>query len=175
MRISKLFFMLTSLVLVSISAFAQNGSVAIDVTLTPAGSFQAKTSKVTGLAYKTADGVAAENVIVDVNSLVTGIDLRDKHTRKHLESDKFPAVKLIKATGKGGNGEAIVEIKGKQQKVFGTYKVEGNILKAAFKVHLPDVAITNVKYMGVGVDQDVVVNVSLPLGAARSAASNTKR
>ncbi len=170
------FSVLLASMFLSAIAFAENGSVAIDVTLSPAGSFQAKTEKVTGTAFRTADGVIAENVVVALNTLVTGIELRDKHTRKHLEADKFPMAKLIKATGKDGKGEGILEIKGKKQKVSGTYKVDGNMLKASFKVHLPDVAITDVKYMGVGVEQDVMVNISLPLGAARNAAStNNKR
>lgn len=169
------FFVVVSSLLFSLSASAQNGGVAIDVTLTPAGSFQAKTEKVSGTAYKTPDGgVAAENVTVAMTTLATGIELRDKHTKKYLEAEKFPTAKLIKATGKDGKGVATIEIKGKQQKVNGTYKIDGNTLKASFKVHLPNVNITGVKYMGIGVAEDVVVNISLPLGAPRATAS-TKR
>lgn len=170
------FLVVVSSVLVSTSAFAQNGGVAVDVTLTPAGSFQAKTEKITGTAYKTPDGgVAADNVMVQLNTLTTGIELRDKHTRKHLDADKFPMAKLINARGKDGKGTAVIEIKGKKQQVNGTYKVEGNTLKASFRVHLPDVNITGVKYMGIGVAEDVTVNISLPMGAARATASATKR
>lgn len=169
------FFVVVSSLLVSVGAFAQNLGASVDVTLTPAGSFQAKTEKVTGTAYKTPDGgVAAENVIVALNTVTTGIELRDKHTRRYLEADKYPTAKLIKATGKDGKGVATIEIKGIQKQYNGTYKVEGNTLKASFKVHLPDVKITGVKYMGIGVAEDVTVNIALPLGAGRATASAKK-
>ena len=170
------FFVVVSSLLISSGAFAQNGGASVDVTLTPAGSFQAKTEKVTGTAYKTPDGgVAAENVTVQMQTLTTGIELRDKHTKKYLEADKFPMAKLIKATGKDGKGVATIEIKGIQKQYTGTYKVEGNILKASFKVHLPDVNITGVKYMGIGVAEDVTVNIAVPLGVGRATASSNKR
>ena len=146
---------------------AEGASANVHVTLSPAGSFVAETEAVTGTAYKTADGVAAENVIVDIKSLKTGVDLRDKHTREHLEADKFPQAKLIKATGKDGKGEALIEIKGITQKVAGTYAIEGDMLKASFPIHLPDVKITGIKYMGIGVKDDVTIDVNLPLTVKR--------
>jgi polyisoprenoid-binding protein YceI len=158
---------LTFLILVApILSFAQGTGVAVHVTLSPAGSFIAETERVTGTAYKTADGVAAENVIVDINSLKTGVSLRDKHTKEHLLAEKFPQARLIKAIGKGGKGEAIVEIKGIKKKVAGTYTIAGNILKASFPLHLSDLDIKGIKYMGVGVKDDVTVDINLPLGPA---------
>jgi len=163
---------LASLLLAPVLSFADGPGVAVDVTLSPAGSFRAETDKVTGTAFKTADGgVGAENVIVDMRTLKTGVSLRDKHTKEHLMVEKFPQAKLLKATGKDGKGEAMVEIKGVQKKVTGTYKVEGNLLKAQFPVHLPDLDIKGIRYMGVGVKEDVVVNVILPIAARGTASS----
>ncbi|MGE0527983.1 MAG: YceI family protein [Bdellovibrionales bacterium] len=151
--------------------------VEIGVSLSPAGSFVAKTKKVTGSAYKTADGIAAENVVVDLKSITTGIGLRDKHTKERLMVSKYPQAKLIKAVGKGGKGVAKIEIKGKQQTVRGTYKVEGNVLKAEFPMRLPDLDIKDVRYMGVGVKDTVTVKIELPLSKApqRSTASTNKK
>lgn len=141
-----------------------DGSAVVAVTLSPAGSFKGKSTKVTGNAYKTADGgVAAENIQVDLRGIKTGIELRDKHTKKHLEADKYPYAKLIKASGKGGKGKALIEIKGIKREVEGTYKVEGSTLMAEFKLHLPDVKITDISYMSVGVEDDVTIDVSVPL------------
>ena len=148
-----------------ILSWAEAG-VAVHVTLSPAGSFIAETERVTGTAYKTADGVAAENVVVDITSLKTGVSLRDKHTKEHLLSEKFPQAKLLKAVGKNGKGEALIEIKGIKRKVAGTYTIAGNMLKASFPIHLPDLEITGIKYMGVGVKDDVTVDINLPLGPA---------
>jgi hypothetical protein len=156
-------------------AFAQAAGVAVDVTLSPAGSFRAETSNVKGFAYKTADGIAAENVEIDVRTLKTGVSLRDKHTKEHLMAEKFPEAKLIKAIGKGGKGSAIVEIKGVKKKVSGTYTVAGNMLKAQFPINLSDLDIKGIRYMGIGVKDQVVINVNLPIQAARATASVKKK
>jgi hypothetical protein len=156
-------------------AFAGSANVGVDVSLSPAGGFKAETDKVQGFAYKTPTGIAAENVLIDMKSLKTGVSLRDKHTKEHLLVEKYPQSKLIKAVGKGGKGEAIVEIMGKQQKVKGTYTVEGNLLKAQFPVNLPDVNIKGIRYMGIGVKDQVMINVQLPIQPARTTASVTKK
>lgn len=141
--------------------------VDIDVTLSPAGSYKATTKKVSGTAYKTADGgVAAEGITVDLRTITTGIGLRDKHTKEHLLVQKHPEAKLVKATGKDGKGTAEIEIRGKKITVAGTYKVDGNNLKAEFPVQLSSLDINDVRYMGVGVKDTVTVHVDVPLAAA---------
>lgn len=150
-----------ALIFLGISAGA--GEVDVDVKLTPAGSFKAQTNKVNGVAYKTPDGVMAKNVVIDLKSLGTGIALRDKHMKQRLLVEKYPEAKLIKAVGKDGKGKATIEIKGHRQEVDGTYVVENNTLKAQFKIHLPELDIKDVRYMGIGVSDDVIVNVSLPI------------
>src|SRR4051794_17563067 len=79
-------------------------SVAVDVTLTPAGSFSAKSVAVDGHAYRVGDIFAAKNVVLKVATLKTGIDLRDNHMRdKYFEAGKYPEAKLVQASGKAGN------------------------------------------------------------------------
>ena len=157
---------------VAVSAFvfslnaAAGPQAEFDVTLSPAGSFVGKSTKVTGTAYKTANGVAAENVTIDLSSLSTGVGLRDKHTKEHLDVAKYPQAKLIKAVGHDGKGEALVEIHGVKQKVAGTYKIEGNVLKAQFPIELSKVNIGNIRYMGIGVKDVVTVKIDLPIGDA---------
>lgn len=155
-------------------AFA--GSLQIDVALSPAGSFKAETQKVNGTAYRTADGIAAKDVTVDLKSLSTGIALRDKHTKERLQVEKFPQAKLIKASGKDGKGTATIEVSGKIKEVAGTYKIDGHTLKAEFPMKLSDLAITGVRYMAVGVKDDVKVHIDLPLseGKPGTAASGSK-
>jgi hypothetical protein len=89
--------------------------------------------------------------------------LRDKHLKARLESDKHPQAKLIKATGESGKGKALIELKGMQKEVAGTYAIEGKDLKAQFKIHLPDWDIKDISYAGLGVEDDVVVDVVVPL------------
>ncbi len=72
----------------SSAAFAQ--SAVVDVVLNPMGDFKGKTSDVKGQAVVNGDEVSAENIVVNLKSLKTGVELRDKHTQKHLQTDKFP-------------------------------------------------------------------------------------
>lgn len=140
------------------------GSAIVDVSLSPAGSFRAESKKVDGFAYKTKDGgVAAENIQVDLRGITTGVGLRDTHTKKRLETSKYPYAKLIKATGKNGVGQALIEIKGIKKQVTGKYKVVGNELQAEFPIKLEELKIKDINYMGVGVDNEVKLQVSVPI------------
>jgi polyisoprenoid-binding protein YceI len=147
--------------LFSLSALAQNATV--DVTLRPAGSFKGSTTEVTGFATQKGDSVEAKDIKVNLKSLKTGIKLRDEHTGKYLETSKHPEAVLLSATGKGGNGEGTIRIKGIEKKVTGTYKIEGSNLVAQFPIKFSDFKITGVKYMGVGVDDDGVIHVTVPI------------
>ncbi len=150
--------------LISAAAKADSANVKFDVVLSPAGSFKADLDKVTGYAYKTADGgYEATEVTVDLNSISTGVGLRDKHTKEHLMVEKYPTAKLVSASGKNGTGKAIIDIKGKKQPVEGTYKVEGNMFSAEFPMLLTDLDIKSVRYMGVGVKDKILVHVNLPI------------
>jgi hypothetical protein len=159
-------------------AFQAHAQVEVDVKLSPAGSFKAQTSDVSGFAYKTKDGIAAENVLIDLRNISTGIALRDKHTKEHLLVEKFPKAKLVKAVGKDGKGTARISIKGVEKEYAGTYKVEGDKVIATFPVHLPDLKIEGVRYMGVGVKDEVNVKIELPLKAGpavKRATASTKK
>lgn len=147
---------------------ANASSFTADVKLSPAGSYKAQTGKVEGQAYKTADGgVAADNVKIDLRTITTGVSLRDKHTKEHLDVAKYPEAKLVKASGKGGKGTATIDIRGKKVEVAGTYKVNGDKLIAEFPMNLPDIDIKDVRYMGVGVKDLVNVTIELPLKAKK--------
>lgn len=147
--------------LFSLSALAQSATV--DVTLRPAGSFKGTTNEITGFATQKGDTVEAKDIKVSLKNLKTGIKLRDEHTGKYLEVDKHPEAVLVSATGKGGKGEGTIRIKGIEKKISGTYKIEGSNLIAQFPIKFSDFKITGVKYMGVGVDDDGVVNVTVPV------------
>lgn len=160
----------TVLLITTLLFFATNlalaASAVVDVGLTPAGSFKGKTNDVKGFAIVKGDEVSAQNVVVNLKSLKTGIELRDKHTLKHLEITKYPTAVLVMGKGKGGKGVGKIRIRGIEKQIQGTYKVEGNELNAEFKLNLPDFKITGIKYMGVGVDDQVTLNVSVPVKKA---------
>jgi polyisoprenoid-binding protein YceI len=146
-----------------IANLALAASATVDVNLTPAGSFKGKTSEVQGFATMKGDEVSAQNIVVSLKNLKTGVELRDKHTLKHLEVDKFPTAVLVSAKGKGGKGAGKIRIRGIEKAIEGTYKISGNDLSADFKLNLPDFKIVGIKYMGVGVEDEVTLHVTIPV------------
>lgn len=154
----------TALLTTALSNVALAQSAEVDVSLTPAGDFVAKTSDIKGSVKQKGDSVMAENVVVSLKNLKTGISLRDKHARdKYLEVNKYPTMTLVKAIGKNGKGKGRIRYRGVQKDVTGTYKINGNKLDAEFPLKLSDFKINGIKYMGVGVDDVVKVRVSLPI------------
>lgn len=148
--------------LVSAAAFAQSSAI-VDVTLNPMGDFKAKTSQIKGFAVVKGDTVSAQNIVVSLKSLKTGVELRDKHTLKYLEVGKHPNAVLLSAVGKGGKGQGKIQIKGIVKDIKGTYQVDGGFLKARFALKLSDFGITDISYMGVGVEDEVMLNVAVPI------------
>lgn len=147
----------------SFSWTAMAQSVVVDVVLNPMGDFKAKTSEVSGTATVNGDTVSAENIVVNLQSLKTGVELRDKHTLKHLDVKKYPEAILVSATGKGGKGTGKIKIRGIEKDIAGTYKVDGKTLKAKFKLKISDFGIGDINYMGVGVEDEITLLVSVPV------------
>jgi polyisoprenoid-binding protein YceI len=141
------------------------------VGLNPAGDFVAESDQVTGQAVENPDGsVEATNIRVPAKSLKSGINLRDEHmTNKYLEADKYPDIILKVAKGKDGKGLAILIIKGKEGKVSGTYAKSATKLKANFSLKISDFNIKDISYKGIGVEDEVKVEVIVPLVKASQA------
>jgi polyisoprenoid-binding protein YceI len=135
----------------------------VSVQLHPAGSFKAKTKDVKGNATKKGEAFDAANVVVDLHNLDTGIGVRDEHTKKHLEVEKYPQAVLVQAHGENGKGTGVIRIKGIEQKISGTYEFADGNLTAHFPLQLTDFKIEGIKYMGVGVDNTVTVDITLPV------------
>ncbi|MGZ3691370.1 MAG: YceI family protein [Pseudobdellovibrio sp.] len=152
----------TVVLLFSLQSFAQH--VKLSAALNPAGDFVAESDLVTGNAFKNADGsVEAANIKVLAASLKTNVKLRDEHLWKELDVKAFPEILLKVAKGKDGKGEAILVIKGKQGKVAGTYTEEKGKLNSTFKVSLKAFGFKDIVYKGIGVEDEVMIEVSVPL------------
>ena len=154
-------YVLLSLLFASNLAFGQ--SAVVEVSLNPAGGFKIKSTDVRGSAHHSGDTFDAKNIAVGLKDVTTGIELRDVHTKKHLEVTAFPEALLVSATGKGGKGEGVIKIRGITKKIAGTYKVSGANLVASFPLTLSDFKIDGIKYMGVGVDDEVKLTVTVPI------------
>lgn len=155
-----------SLVLLSFPALAETGLVT-QVKLSPVGSFEAKTSKINGFAEMNGNRVSAKNVTIPVESVTTGISLRDKHMKEKLDSAQHPNLELIEASGEGGKGKAKIRMRGIEKEVSGTYKViGGRELEARFPIKFSDFKVEGIRYQGVGVKDEAQVIVTLPLKKA---------
>ena len=156
--------------LLSVSALAQQKGVKVAVTLFPAGDFVAQTSDVTGFAeIVSPTEVKASNIKINLKSLKTGMDLRDDHAKnKYLDVNKYPEAILMSATGKNGKGSGVLKMRNKESKIEGTYTLlAGNkFLKAEFKTKLSEYDIKEINYKGVGVDDEIKVEVIVPVQAA---------
>lgn len=145
---------------------AQNGKINIAVTLSPVGSFVAKSSnlEVKGSTKRTSDRVSADNLELKLDTLQTGISLRDTHMRtKYFETDKHPKAVLKKASGQDGKFSGELVIRGVPKEISGTYQIVGQEFTAKFKTHLSDFDIAKANYMGVGVADEVEVEAILPV------------
>lgn len=152
------------------SAFAQQKNLKVYVTLFPAGDFIAATTDITGYAEMvSATEVKAKDIKINLKSLKTGMDLRDDHAKnKYLEVSKYPEAILVSASGKNGKGSGILRLHGKEAKVDGTYELLGGhkFLKAEFKTKLSSYDIKEINYKGVGVDDEIKVEIVVPVQAA---------
>lgn len=147
--------------LISTSLFASEAVV--DIRLSPAGNFSAKTPAVTGFAKKVGTKVVAENIVVDLKTLKTGIKLRDEHTLKYLDVQNHPTAILIKAEGENGKGTGVIKIRNIEKPIQGTFKMSGANLMAEFPILLSDFKIEGIRYMGVGVKDQVTIKVNVPV------------
>ena len=146
----------------SVFAFC-SPSALIEVTLFPAGDFKGTTTKIEGFAVQRNNEIVADGVRVDLRELKTGIQLRDTHTQRQLNTQIFPYAKLLHAHGTAGRGEADIEIRGVKKHISGTYAKKDNEITATFPIQLSDFGIKNIKYMGVGVEDSAKITVTIPL------------
>jgi polyisoprenoid-binding protein YceI len=132
--------------------------VTVKVALTPAGSFEAKSSKVKGEVKKNGARFTAENLWVKADELKTGIDLRDEHFHKHLASDKFSKITFTKIIAADGKGTGTLTVDDVKKDVSFTYTMKSpSKLEATINVKNSDFKLKEENYMGIGVNDDVVI------------------
>jgi polyisoprenoid-binding protein YceI len=152
--------------------------------LTVGGSFEARTSAVVGdLAIAEASGVVSGAVQVDLASLQTGIGLRDRHMKdKYLEigrsSDTFTTAKLeeirIERAEEGSMPfHGRLTLHGEQHPISGMADLQGQhggrvCVRARFPISLAAFGIQSPRYLGVGVRDEVQVQVQFTAASTSS-------
>ncbi len=155
------------------------GDVRVVCPMTIGGSFDAKTTALSGSIAVSAKGVSAfdGSLAVDLRTLDTGIELRNEHLRdNYLEVAKQPGydtatlsqidLKGLKPDAPEGKGSftGSLALHGVSKTVAGTVDVRrmGDALrvKASFPVNLLDYSIRRPRYLGIGVKDIVQVDVT---------------
>ena len=155
------------------------GDVRVICPMTIGGSFDAKTTALSGSVTAGASGSQAfdGSLAVDLRTLDTGIGLRNEHLREnYLEVGKgpgFDTATLSEIDLNGFNPDApegkgsftgLLTLHGVTKTVTGTVDVRqagaGLRVKASFPVDLSDYSIRKPRYLGVGVKDTVQVEVA---------------
>lgn len=133
------------------------------VQLSPAGSFNIKTSKVKGKVTKKGDKYVAKKLSVKIKDLRSGIELRDDHVQKRLAKTKNKRIVVSSLTAKAGKGKGKIAINGIKKPIKFTYTISGKEMVAKFKLNLDQFKVKDRKYMGVGAKKIVEVSASVPI------------
>lgn len=157
MKWTSLLFLLS---VFSWQAYAENKLV-LNVQLNPAGSFQALSENIEGDLIKKQGVLSAEKLVVKIETLKTGIDLRDEHLWKHMSAAKYKKAFLTQLIGKDGVAKAILEVAGVKRPVQIKFQDDGKKINGTFKVSAHDFKLPEAEYMGIGVDDEVVAEVSM--------------
>ncbi|MEO8679157.1 MAG: YceI family protein [Vicinamibacterales bacterium] len=155
------------------------GDVRVICPLTVGGSFEAKTAALKGSVTVGANGSQTldGSLAVDLRTLDTGIGLRNEHLReKYLEVNKgtgfdMATLSAIALTGLSpiapegkGSFTGLLAVHGVVRPVAGSVDVRraGDSLrvKASFRLDLPDYNIAKPRYLGIGVTDNVQVEVA---------------
>jgi polyisoprenoid-binding protein YceI len=154
------------------------GDVRVTCPMTIGGSFEAKTTALTGSVAGNASGLAFDgSLAVDLRTLDTGISLRNEHLRdNYLEVNNGPGFETATLSkielkefgpdapeGKGSFTGSLT-LHGVTQTVAGAVDVRqagaGLRVKASFPVTLADYGIRKPRYLGIGVKDTVQVAVA---------------
>jgi hypothetical protein len=153
--------LLFSLLIISFQTLASE--LTVDVTLSPAGSFEAKTTKIIGKVEKSATGYKAEKLAIQIDNFKTGIDLRDDHFKKYLKGEKkvnLIILSKVVATNNAGTGN--LKVNEVEKAINFTYKKQSETkIEAVIKLKATDFKLPEANYMGIGVENDVTVKVIL--------------
>jgi hypothetical protein len=169
-----------------------SGDVRVLCPLTIGGSFEARTSRLSGtLGVGTSQPIVLRGALsVDLRTLDSGIGLRNEHMRgRYLEVDKgegfatavLSDIRLTDAKDEGFQGATAfngsLSLHGTSRPVAGRAQVrrDGNGVRveASFPVLVPEFGIEKPRYLGVGVKDEVQVKVSFvatpatPAGGSR--------
>jgi polyisoprenoid-binding protein YceI len=194
-RVTQVGFVVGCLAAFPLSARAQealritSGDVTVVCPMTIGGAFEAKTTAVTGTVTPASGGAVKGALAVDLMNLDTGISLRNRHLRNNylevqkgqdFSTAKLENIKVEKLPGKT-TFKGTMTLHGQQHEVSGTADVQqdgkGYRVQASFPLQISAFQIPEPTYLGVGVKDEITVQVNLvaaPAAAATSAPAGSR-
>jgi len=162
-----------------------NAEVTVTCPLTIGGSFEAKTTAMSGSVTPDSNGAVKGTFVVELIKLETGISLRDRHLRNnYLEVQKgadfavakFENIKIQKLSGKT-TFSGTLTLHGQQRDIAGTAELQqdGKSYKvdASFPLKISAFQIPEPTYLGVGVSDDISIHVVMTASPAAARATAT--
>jgi hypothetical protein len=147
-------------------------SVSLRIGLSPLGSFVAESKIVNAVVKKNGDTLKLESAEFSLDSLKSGVELRDEHMKKkYFETEEFPLAKIKNAEGSGGTFRAELELRGVRKEIKGTYTISGEQLIASFSTKMSDFKIPKASYMGIGAKDEVKIECQLPIVSSTASAT----
>ncbi len=134
--------------------------VKIYVPLT-VGSFEITSNRIKGgKIRRNGDVLEVSDIYVPTKKLTSGIDLRDEHMHERIKNEN---VIVKKATGKNGSGKGTIVIRDVEKEFNFKYeRLNSKYIKATFELNLTDFKIPNLSYAGLGVEDIIKLEVTLP-------------
>jgi polyisoprenoid-binding protein YceI len=164
-----------------------DGEVTVLCPLTVGGSFEAKTKTLTGEIAPATDqpGAIRGTLKVDLQTLETGIGMRDRHMRdNYLQVEKGPTfstatfddIRIEKLEGKTVFS-GILTLHGQRKKISGAAELQqhgGRIrVQAQFALKVSDFEIPAPTYLGIGVRDEIQIKVTLTAMPSETVAAAT--
>ena len=147
--------------LLAASASWADGSITVYVKLSPAGSFKAKSDKLKGTVIRDGANFTSEKLSVTIDTLKTGINLRDEHFWKYLKHPSIQKITLTDLKASGGRGTGILEVNGVKKPVEIFYKEEGSRVQANIKTSAKLFNLPFEKYLGITVLDEVNIETQM--------------
>lgn len=156
---------LTFLTVLGLGFSVTAGELKAFVAVSPVGDFVAEMNGYNAKVNVKGDAYSTEKFTIPWSSISTGMGLRDKHTLKYVNADKYPNIEVTHALGKAGRGVAKIKMNNVEKIIKGNYSVQGSSLVAEFSIILSEFNIKDINFKGAGVNDEVKVKMTVPIAS----------
>lgn len=154
----------TKLILISLLSLASHaGQLHILAKLYPAGSLEIESKEVMGHLVKQGDKITAKKIFLMINSLDSGVDLRNQHIHQYFQEKKYKKFTLSDVEIQKGIGSGFLSINGIKKKVKFKVERKEKDYVSSFKVNRKAFKLPKAEFMGISVDDVVSLTVKFPI------------